>query len=100
MQPDDSVEAFETKFGVPMLGIQWHPEAFNPGENPRQESIFKFIKEAGHTYLNRKALNKEFKEAWSNKAPNTTFFGNSKPDFDKVIPGGEKLINTTSSFKV
>ena len=86
MQPDDSSEGFETKFGVPMLGIQWHPEAFNPGENQRQASIFKFMKKAGETYLNRKVLNQEFKNAWSSQAPNTTFFGNPRPNFDKLIP--------------
>lgn len=91
MQPDDSVEAFETRFGVPMLGIQWHPEAFNPGENFRQESIFKFMKEAGQTYLNRKKLNEELKKAWSSKAPNSTFFSNPKPDLEKNIPGEEKV---------
>lgn len=27
----NSPEAFETRYGVPMMGIQWHPETFLPG---------------------------------------------------------------------
>ena len=84
MQPQESVEVFETKFGVPMLGIQWHPEAFNPGENLRQESIFKFMKEAGQTYLNRKALNTEFQKVWSSPTSHTTFFANPKTNSDTI----------------
>lgn len=26
-----TVEAFESKFGAPIIGTQWHPESFNPG---------------------------------------------------------------------
>ncbi len=29
--PDGVVEAFETLFGAPCMGIQWHPEAYMPG---------------------------------------------------------------------
>lgn len=28
---NESPESFETKYGVPMMGIQWHPETFLPG---------------------------------------------------------------------
>lgn len=62
MKPEDSIEAFETRFGVPMIGIQWHPEAFNTeeqGSSPHQ-AIFSFMVASGQTYLNRETLNQEF----------------------------------------
>lgn len=63
MKPEKCVEAFETKYGVPMMGIQWHPEAFNPKDEAFQthQSIFSFMVTSGKTYLNRQKLNKEFK---------------------------------------
>lgn len=63
MKPENCVEAFETKYGVPMIGIQWHPEAFNPREKDHKihKSIFDFMVSAGKTYLNRQKLNEEFK---------------------------------------
>ncbi|MFA5959822.1 MAG: gamma-glutamyl-gamma-aminobutyrate hydrolase family protein [Tatlockia sp.] len=64
MQPDDCVEAFETKCGAPMIGIQWHPEAFNPKEAnaKNHKSLFSFMVGAGQTYLQRRKLNEEFKK--------------------------------------
>lgn len=58
MRPDDSVEAFETESGVPMIGIQWHPEAFNVSEpiSAPHQAIFSLIKTAGQTYLNRRRV--------------------------------------------
>lgn len=41
MTPDENVvEAFETKTGVPMLGIQWHPEAFFKNQNRDDSNNF------------------------------------------------------------
>jgi gamma-glutamyl-gamma-aminobutyrate hydrolase PuuD len=34
--PTESVEAFESRMGVPTLGIQWHPEAYLPGMQGEQ----------------------------------------------------------------
>ncbi len=62
MKPESCVEAFETIHGTPMVGIQWHLEAFNPGEaNAKMhQGIFEALKTAGETYNNRQELNKEF----------------------------------------
>ncbi|MCC5791529.1 MAG: gamma-glutamyl-gamma-aminobutyrate hydrolase family protein [Legionellaceae bacterium] len=71
MNPSTCVEAFETKFGVPMIGVQWHPEAFDPrkeGSKPHM-AIFTYMIETGKTYLNRRKLNEDFlKHVSNNKA--------------------------------
>lgn len=57
----NSIEAFELKYGAPMLGIQWHPEAYfekNEGKKTpaeqvnceQQRRILQYINRAGHTY--------------------------------------------------
>lgn len=61
-QPEEStIEAFELMYGAPMLGIQWHPEAYfekNEGKKTlteqenceQQRKILQYINRAGHTY--------------------------------------------------
>jgi gamma-glutamyl-gamma-aminobutyrate hydrolase PuuD len=63
MKPENSIEAFETIYGVPMVGVQWHPEAFNPGEadSRSHQNLFKALQVSGMAYLNRKKLNAEIK---------------------------------------
>lgn len=81
MQPDACVEGFETKHGAPIMGVQWHPEAFNLHENAQQNKLFQFMKSAGQTYLNRKNLNQEFCKKHSELSTSgLAFFGreNSK----------------------
>lgn len=64
MEPEIAVEAFENKHGAPILGIQWHPEAFDPNNEDGKEQckIFSYLKTAGETYLNRRKLNEDFKQ--------------------------------------
>lgn len=90
MQPEDCVEAFETKRGVPMLGIQWHPEAFNPTDAnaaPHQ-AIFNFMAKTANTYLNRRRVNQEFKDKLSSdllrffKQDKSESTGKDKPETD------------------
>jgi gamma-glutamyl-gamma-aminobutyrate hydrolase PuuD len=61
MKPQTCPEAIETRYGVPMVGLQWHPEAFNPKDanSKPHQALFKALKTAGETYLNRRAVNEE-----------------------------------------
>ena len=76
MQPENCVEAFETIHGAPMIGVQWHPEAFNPSDNSAapHKGIFDALKLAGTTYKNRQRLNKEFIKVWENNAHSDCVF--------------------------
>ncbi|MEM7555894.1 MAG: gamma-glutamyl-gamma-aminobutyrate hydrolase family protein [Cyanobacteria bacterium P01_A01_bin.84] len=68
-QQESTVEAFESKFGAPTLGIQWHPESYLPGmlgeeqgsEEARKgsQAIFKGMAEAALTSKRKKAVVKE-----------------------------------------
>lgn len=67
MIPDENiVEAFETKTGVPMLGIQWHPEAFFKNKKAEDSNnfhlnIIRNMTLAGDAYHAKRNLLKEFK---------------------------------------
>ena len=85
MKPEPSIEAFETRFGVPMIGAQWHPEAFNPEEedSSSHQAIFSFMVASGRTYLNRGKLNQEF-SALVSKCKGTFFAqGKVSSEFSK-----------------
>lgn len=66
MKPQsDSVEAAESQYGAPVIGVQWHPEAFSSmnGEEmypDHQKHILYYMAQAGRTYLARTKLNAEF----------------------------------------
>jgi GMP synthase-like glutamine amidotransferase len=70
MAPDEeTVEAFETLRGAPVLGIQWHPEAYCRYREGREtfydskhKSILKFMADAGDAYAARRRMTKEFIE--------------------------------------
>ncbi len=66
----DSVEAFENEFGAPVMGIQWHPEAYNESDKADLESqkhlgIIKFMAAAGTTYFNKRRVLKELEEKFA-----------------------------------
>ena len=48
----DVPEAFETLFGSPFPGIQWHPEAYNPGDSSTTDhlNILRYMVKAGDAY--------------------------------------------------
>lgn len=96
MQPEECSEAFETICGVPMVGVQWHPEAFNPEEEDAEphQGIFKSIKIAGQTYLNRQNLNKEFNRYWLTHAHDSMSF--FKPKIDKYCDEVEEELSRPS----
>lgn len=70
MEPEEeTVEAFETLSGAPVIGIQWHPEAYchyREGKkiyyDPEQKSILEFMAKAGDAYAARRRMRSEFME--------------------------------------
>ncbi|MBS0272542.1 MAG: gamma-glutamyl-gamma-aminobutyrate hydrolase family protein [Proteobacteria bacterium] len=68
MEPEEeTVEAFETLRGAPVIGIQWHPEAYchyREGKkiyyDSEQKSILEFMAKAGDAYVARKRMTSEF----------------------------------------
>ncbi len=68
MQPEEnSVEAFETKYGAPMIGIQWHPECFytkqhKTSEQKRHLSLIEYMVLAGDTFQAKKRMLAEMQQ--------------------------------------
>jgi hypothetical protein len=59
MEPQEGcVEAFESKWGAPVIGIQWHPEGYNPGEvnSHYHGNILKFMARAGEAYAAKRKM--------------------------------------------
>lgn len=58
-----SVEAFETRHGAPMVGVQWHPEAYNPshGDHAANKRLVNYMAKAGDAFEARRAMTREFK---------------------------------------
>lgn len=64
MEPtEDSVEAFEMMFGAPVVGIQWHPEAYEDS-NPSGR-LLKAMAKAGDAYYAKTLMLKEFKKHYA-----------------------------------
>lgn len=67
------IEAFETKYGAPVIGIQWHPEAYYQTKthvDPAAQqhlNLIKYMVLAGDAYCAKRAMLKEFKDKWSEK---------------------------------
>ena len=70
MDPEPSVEGFESTFGAPTLGVQWHPEAYNPddpedkntGNHPgKQVSLIRYMQKAGAAYVAKKTMLNELR---------------------------------------
>lgn len=62
---ENTVEAFESEFGAPVVGVQWHPEAYNSGEvdATKHLGILKTMAEAGRTFVRKKAVLRELSSA-------------------------------------
>jgi gamma-glutamyl-gamma-aminobutyrate hydrolase PuuD len=58
-----SVEAFETRHGAPMIGVQWHPEAYNAShiDHAANKRLVNFMAQAGDAFEARRAMTREFK---------------------------------------
>lgn len=67
MSPERTVEAFETKYGAPMLGIQWHPEAYYNNKESVENAakhhlcLINYMAKAGDAYKARITMVDEFK---------------------------------------
>lgn len=93
MKPEeDSIEAFESKDGAPVLGIQWHPEAYFNGkkdlESERHRNILKYMAKAGDAYQAKQKMLVEFKQLVTSKAG---FFSQSTKT--------EKTLHKSAVFK-
>lgn len=84
MQPERCVEAFEIESGAPVLGIQWHPEAYTPlrltkkqfdstaikdfeeRNTASQGALIQYMAKAGEAFRHRRALLTEFQDAVRN----------------------------------
>lgn len=68
MAPEEAtVEAFETKWGAPTMGILWHPEAYCrylEGKkivyHPNHRNILEYMSKVGDAYAARRRMLKEF----------------------------------------
>lgn len=71
MKPEEnSIEAFEAAHGAPVLGVQWHPEAYSsrhqdePYAN-KHEHLINYLALAGQTFLNKQRLVSELKTGFN-----------------------------------
>ena len=55
---EHEVEAFETTTSAPMLGVQWHPEAFAAGGqgSRAQKKLFSYMRDAGEAFKKKQVL--------------------------------------------
>jgi gamma-glutamyl-gamma-aminobutyrate hydrolase PuuD len=63
---EDSVEAFESAYGAPWLGIQWHLEAYTSNTDPKyfpdiHRNILKYMMQSGQVYQQRQEIVQEIK---------------------------------------
>ena len=75
---EDTIEAFESKYGAPILGIQWHPEAYTnncPAEYlpHKQQCLIKYMVYAGQAYKNKQKLLGELNEKFNAKSADVDF---------------------------
>lgn len=64
---ENTVESFESQSGAPILGIQWHAEAYTNNANKewhpeKQQHLLKYMVQAGQAFKSRRNLVKEFSE--------------------------------------
>ncbi len=65
MQPEeDCIEGFESRFGAPVLVVQWHPEAYTSNTPAsffpeQQRKITQYMVQAGQAYMLKQSVNKE-----------------------------------------
>ncbi|WP_434041512.1 gamma-glutamyl-gamma-aminobutyrate hydrolase family protein [Sorangium cellulosum] len=66
-----SVEGFETTHGAPMMGIQWHPEAYNPDDLHAEanRNILNWMAKAGDAYEARRHFAQLFEELMRAEEP-------------------------------
>lgn len=66
MQPEENcAEAFESKNGAPILGVQWHPEAYTNNTDKKytpekHQNILRYMQKSGTAYLSKRRMLAEF----------------------------------------
>jgi len=60
-----AIEAFETTFGVPVIGVQWHPEAYNSSDinSEYHLNILRWMAKAGDAYAHKRRVLKQLSES-------------------------------------
>ena len=68
MNPEHhTIESFENRWGAPVMGIQWHPEAYNPTDSaaliPHAHiNLLTYMAKAGDAYAKKQQMLRELKE--------------------------------------
>ncbi|MBB6246499.1 gamma-glutamyl-gamma-aminobutyrate hydrolase family protein [Rhodanobacter sp. A1T4] len=77
-----SVEAFESRHGAPVMGIQWHPEAYGHGFPPTQtqanQRLLNWMAKAGDAYEARREMTQEFSKWVNTKRLQPTYLAKNK----------------------
>lgn len=77
-----SVEAFETRYGAPVLAVQWHPEAYDQGFDAAQlqanRRILTHAAQAGDAYEARRAATAEFKRWTTTKRLQPSYLAHNR----------------------
>jgi len=63
----ESIEGFEAKFGAPVFGVLWHPEAYQQGPS---KYFLRYMEQAGDAYVKKRACLKEFRQKAKKLPPN------------------------------
>ncbi|RUR04433.1 gamma-glutamyl-gamma-aminobutyrate hydrolase family protein [Legionella sp. km772] len=67
MQPERAIEAFETTYGAPMVGVQWHPEAYYKNKDDKNNAmqhlnLITYMAKAGDTYQAKREVVRELRQ--------------------------------------
>lgn len=84
----DVIEAFETSQGVPMLGIQWHPEAY---DDKTQHAIIKYMAFAGVVFAQKRQTLQEM-QSYFQKFNEEGFFSPSRVKKEVVYKQAERRV--------
>lgn len=86
----DTVEAYESKSGAPIFGIQWHPESYNQNDVNGHRNIITFMAKAGDAYAAKRRMLGEFQIKLSDAELLQKFSGLTSK-VDKIRKDREKL---------
>jgi hypothetical protein len=84
---DDTVEAFEQYSGAPLLGIQWHPEAYNNDgseESAAHRQILTYMAKAGDAYCAKQDILESLQSEYASIVKNFHHVKSSAVDVDDI----------------
>lgn len=84
---EDTIEAFETNYGTPHIGILWHPEAFDNTNSPAtsvamHQRTLRYMAQAGDTFDRKKVMHTDLLSQGMFKPA---------PEIDRLIAGVDQL---------